>query len=400
MLTSSSPEFRLVVACCIWPTTQRSIAAIKAAANDEVNWEAFLRVVRRHRVFGLVLEALVAANVPLQDPVLATLKTRVQQNLRQNVNSLMESHHLQNRFNGAEIPIAFVKGVCVAMRVFTNLAMRQSKDIDLLVRPQDVENASAILDRAGYQRIQPPPTMVGNLLQRWYRLNNQTEWMHPRTRQQVELHWHLTQLKGLLREPLVLHRDFREVRLSSEITLRTIVDDRLFVYLCVHGAGHAWSRLKWLADVAALLSEMSDGEIEDTYRAAWRSGDGRAVGQALMLCERLFCTRVPRHLSEELQRDRIQRCLVWCAMRAMTRGKAQVEVHDLSLGPTLVSLSNILLLPTWRLVVAQLLTMSVSLNDLVEVPLPRSLHVLYPLLRLPLWLWRRTHTLRRSLRSQ
>jgi hypothetical protein len=103
-------------------------------------------------------------------------------------------------------------------------------------------------------------------------------------------------------------------------------------------------------------------------------------------------------LSEDLRRDWIQRCLVWCALRAMTRGKAQVEIHDLSLGSTLVSLSNILLLPTWRLAGAQLLAMSVSLDDLVEVPLPRSLHVLYPLLRLPRWLWRRTHVLTRSLR--
>jgi hypothetical protein len=27
--------------------------------------------------------------------------------------------------------------------------------------------------------------------------------------------------------------------------------------------------------------------------------------------------------------------------------------------------------------------------DIVRVPLPRPLHFIYPLLRLPLWLWRR-----------
>ena len=44
---------------------------------------------------------------------------------------------------------------------------------------------------------------------------------------------------------------------------------------------------------------------------------------------------------------------------------------------------------------AQLRAASVTPVDVVRLPLPPSLHFLYPLLRLPLWLWRRAVAARR-----
>ena len=40
----------------------------------------------------------------------------------------------------------------------------------------------------------------------------------------------------------------------------TLGADDLFAYLCAHGAYHAWFRLKWLADIGALLAAEPMGE--------------------------------------------------------------------------------------------------------------------------------------------
>jgi hypothetical protein len=56
--------------------------------------------------------------------------------------------------------------------------------------------------------------------------------------------------------------------------VRTLPLELLFLYLCVHGSKHLWSRPAWIADVAGLL--FKQGEALDwglVYRLA-RDGDG------------------------------------------------------------------------------------------------------------------------------
>ena len=41
----------------------------------------------------------------------------------------------------------------------------------------------------------------------------------------------------------------------------TLADEPLYAYLCVHGASSAWFRLKWIADLNALLAGRTAEEI-------------------------------------------------------------------------------------------------------------------------------------------
>ena len=71
---------------------------------------------------------------------------------------------------------------------------------------------------------------------------------------QVELRWRMME-NALLLAGADPWSHTRDVALSETITLRSMDDELLFAYLCAHGAGHGWYRLKWLADLNALLSE-------------------------------------------------------------------------------------------------------------------------------------------------
>src|SRR4051812_12908455 len=53
-----SPEFRLAVACAMWPPCERQAAAIRGAAAARLEWPRFVRVVRRHHVIGLCHDGL------------------------------------------------------------------------------------------------------------------------------------------------------------------------------------------------------------------------------------------------------------------------------------------------------------------------------------------------------
>jgi len=178
----------------------------------------------------------------------------------------------------------------------------------------------------------------------------------------------------------------------GDFQIVAILDERaamrhrsLHGYLCVHGAYHRWSRLKWLADLNAMLAATA-ADVTRLYRHAQNVGAGLCAGQALLLCGRLFDLPVPAEIAAELEADRRVARLVNIALRAMTEPQvANKPMRAVSAG----IYTQFLFGRGWRFFVAQCRTASVGMQDVMALPLPARLHWLYPMLRPPLWLWRR-----------
>lgn len=185
--------------------------------------------------------------------------------------------------------------------------------------------------------------------------------------------------------------DFQIVAILDE---RTAMRHRsLHGYLCVHGAYHRWSRLKWLADLNAMLTA-TGADVAQLYRHAQKVGAGLCAGQALLLCRRLFDLPLPAAIAAELEADKRAARLADIALRAMT----ELQVANASLRAVSAGLyTQFLFGRGWRFFAAQCRAASVGLLDIMTLPLPPRLQWLYPVLRPPLWLWRRAAArLRRS----
>ena len=72
----------------------------------------------------------------------------------------------------------------------------------------------------------------------------------------------------------------------------------------------------------------------------------------------------------------------------MTLGHSERDPHVARFGTTRGSLSTFLLGETWRYRLAELNLQLTNQADMLALPLPERLRFLYPLLRLPLWVWR------------
>lgn len=179
------------------------------------------------------------------------------------------------------------------------------------------------------------------------------------------------------------------VSVGSGIKLATLGEKDLFAYLCAHGANHCWYRLKWLADIAALLGKATQEKIEDLYAAAVERGAGPAAAQALLLCARLFETPLPGGLFVRLGRNYRARWLERIGLWALTTGNEETVPPDLPFGATKITLSRYLLrssVPYW---LTELRIQLTSTRDMLMLPLPKALLFVYPALHVPLWLCRR-----------
>ena len=284
------------------------------AAAAGLDWPLVQRIAKRHRVEGLVHKALADAGV--ESPFAAVAGGIARRNLAQ----AAEAGRLHARLDEAGIAHLFVKGVTLDILAWRSLGLKTSVDIDMLADPDRYAEACAILFEAGY-RCTHPGDLPAPEIEAYARSNKDSVWYHRRRGITVELHQRLAANSALL-PTISVHSPAQRVQVAPAITLPTLAREELFAYLCVHGALTAWSRLKWPADLAALLSHERD--LDSLYRGALSLAPGRAIPQALLVCEELFGLRLGA-LSAELRRDRRNVWLARTALRTMVRGGADAE---------------------------------------------------------------------------
>lgn len=344
------PEFELAVACCRWPPSPRRDEAVRRAAGS-VDWDHFLKVVARHRVEGLVHDSLGRAGLAPPAAVAGRLAEAARGIARENLAFAAEARRLARTMDAAGIPILFLKGVTLNLLAYGTLGIKKAADLDLAVEPIRYAEAIGALRQAGYACILPGAEASDEEILAGSVRNKHSIWR--RNGVAVELHSSLVD-SPLMLPGLTAAEPPRQVEIGPGIVLSTLGREALFAYLCVHGATHAWSRLKWLADLAALLKDEEPAGIEHLYRRSIELGAGRSGAQALLLCADLFETPLPPALDAELRGERAHRYLAQVALASMLRGDAQTELDDLTFGTAAIHLSHFRLMPGWRFKAAEL----------------------------------------------
>jgi len=380
-----SPAFALAAACCAWPPSEARNAEVRLASRD-IDWDRFARVVARHRIEGLARGALRHADVrppPEVDQALAAAAADI---AYRSLGLAAESARLQSLLDEAAVPSLILKGAALDILAYGVLGLKRAWDIDLLVSPAMTSGACEVLGRAGYDLTRPAGLARAGW-ETWTALSKECVFTHRDNGVVVELHWRLVDGDALL-QGLSAASPAQLVKLSGALSLRTLARDELFAYLCVHGASHGWSRLKWLADLRALIAHETPAGLDRLYRRSLELGAGLCPAQALLLCHRLLGLELATAFERELEADIKTRWLVALAIDAMTGG-GETETHDRSLGAERILLARFLFAGGWRYRWAEFRRQWISLDDRLRFALPPALHFLYAVIRIPSWFWRR-----------
>lgn len=379
-----SPEFRLMAACCVWPPGERRIALVKQAAAEVRDWERLVRLVHRHRVAALVDDGLKRAMVDLPAPCAAAIRQSAARSALRSLQLAAESIRVRDVLAKAGVPCVFLKGATVAALAFGRLDIKASWDVDVLIAPDAFARADAALEAAGYRRHDPPRDFDERRMAVWLTHYKEAVYVGGPSGAAIELHWRLVDHARLL-PGLSANAPLRDIDIGGT-ALPTFEDEDLFAYLCVHGAHHGWARLKWLVDVAALLAQRREAEIEALYEACAQRGAERCAGQALLLCERLLGLQLPDRLGRELRRGWPTRLLERLGLATLL---VEGELNASPWAKLKMRASHLLLGRGFSHLLAEWRVKWTGRQDRLDIALPPQLDFLYSLIRIPLWLWRR-----------
>ena len=378
----SSREFSLLARCSVWPLKEEQVYAIQKAAAPPIEWGHFMALVHRHRVAGLVHENIGHAGISLPPDTRSKIAALARMIASENIGLIAESNRLQKSFRDADVEFLFLKGVSLARLAYTNVGVRHIRDIDILVTPSKIELAHLVLSKAGYNPYQPPSAFSPAQRDTWLVRTKDLSYVHPQSKQTVELHTRLFDNRHLM--PF---DDFEAAITDPARTmgLRSLPEDLLFSYLCLHGSAHCWFRLKWLADLGALLSQQPTGGIERLYAAAKKQGAGPAASQALLLLDQVLRASIPKHLIASACSNRRTRVLNKIAVAELS---SDVEPGE-SISSIVRRMIALLFLGSGlRYWLNELRNSLVSPIDVLHFPPPKPLWPVYPIFSVPLRLLR------------
>jgi len=162
--------------------------------------------------------------------------------------------HVLQVLSDAGVPVIILKGAALVGTIYPTIAYRPMDDIDLLVRPQDLERARQTLEAMGY-RLLPGPQ------ERFKPFDTRFTGEMTFCRQEgigipIELHWEIIIPEWYRRATALkveeLWERARLLSIEGTTTWQLSVEDTL-IHLCVHLSTHAFQHQPAYHDIAHLL---------------------------------------------------------------------------------------------------------------------------------------------------
>jgi hypothetical protein len=388
-----TPEFQLLAACS-WvapaPLLSFQGGQIRQATEHPIDWQAFLDLAVRHRV-----AALVASNLRRHAPdaippewlaLLGEKEVRASRLALQLAGDLARIGRLFSANGIAALPL---KGPLLSLRLFGNLAMRDVRDIDILISPADLWRADQLLRAAGYNCICPNFPLTPRMWDAAFRVARHFTYQNSGSRTSMELHWRLPRWMPELVTQLWEQCGRCE---WMGVEWKEPAPEHVLLLLCDHGAGHKWSRLKWLSDVATLIAHSPDSVWGPVLGAAGQFDLERPLAQSALLCSSIFSLPLPSPLRSLIDHESAAPTLAAIASRSLF-STAPDRMHSANPLLRLPQLIEELLYYNRKLrkrtpALRELSRLAVCLEDFRGAPIPDELFFLYYLRRPFFWTYR------------
>jgi hypothetical protein len=279
---------------------------MRVLLQQGIDWTYLLRIASLHRLLPLLYWHLHRTSPDaVPQPVLDQLRRRFHGIGQRNLLLARELLRLLSAFTAHGIRAIPFKGPLLAATAYDNLALRQFRDLDILVQRPDILRAKDVLTSLGYQPMNPLAQAQGES----YLQSRDYIFVRDDADIRVDLQWQIT--GTALAFPLdleELQERLEPVSLAGIRVFHLPVEDLLLI-LAVHGCKHRWERLKWICDVAEVLRRQPEANWGQLLDRARRVGATRMLALGLFLVNDLLGAPLPEAVRRSIDADKAVKAL-------------------------------------------------------------------------------------------
>jgi hypothetical protein len=288
----------LLTACSALPRDQKQLQ-LRSVLLTSVGWRELFVLAERHGVQPLLCQALDLVRDTIPAKARQDLEQIYQTNLHKALIMSRELIRIIHHLRSFDLDVMPYKGAALAEFLYRDVALRQTGDIDLLVRRQEFARVQDALEKIAYV----PQIRFSEVEQRAYlKSGYECVFDGPAGRNILEVQWAI--------EPRFYSVDFdmdgvfdRAVKVEvagQEMKTPSAAD--LFLILAVHAAKHVWERLIWICDLARLM-RLSSMDWDWIASQAASLGVLRIVKISMLLAHRLLGAAIPETAGKLLAED-------------------------------------------------------------------------------------------------
>jgi hypothetical protein len=345
--------------------------------QEIADWDALLDIARAHRLLPLLISRVNGMEKAIPPEAQKRLRAEYDSNAFHTLANASELVALLQAFDEQNIPAMPFKGLVLSASVYRNPALRSAGDLDFLVFEQDLQRATAVLLKKGYELktkvFEDGTPAIPGLFE--FHFERGTDGMV------AELRWKLELLDS--RYPGWFLRDLgmdwvwpqrRTVNVAG-VDVPNLDPVSNLLILCMHGAKHRWSRMIWVYDVAQLLEGCPDLDWKEVTREARRRGLWRALALGVLLAHDICGVNVPEKTLERFASDRAAREMAGSFQRMILKEPGQLPPGPMPYSLRILDLGDRI---RW---LARMGFLRPNERDLAVVRLPNVLYPLYFLVR-------------------
>ncbi len=357
-------------------TGRRDDAASKRLeqlAGKISDWNSLLILAQEHRVLPMLFSRLEELGPSVPSEVRETLQAEYQRNLFHSLANAAELLAVLTAFDREMIPAMPFKGVVLAASVYPDPMTRPAGDLDVLIHYRHLLRATAILLERGYELKTPVHADRTPAAEDYYEYHFERR----ADGRVLELRWRLELTQPRFRHDLGMDWVWprRRTALLAGATVPNMSPDIAILVLCMHGSKHVWSRLIWVCDVAQLLAAYPELDWKMVLQEAKRSGLWKSLALGVLLAHRIAGAPVPPDVMGRFEADRTAHSLAEHIQEQMFSAPGSTPESRVPYTIQLLGFSDRAKL------LLSLNFMRPNERDRAFLPLPKSLHFMYYVLR-------------------
>jgi hypothetical protein len=271
---------------------------------DEGDWSSLMQQTLAHGTTSLLCHNLLALDVEfLPAELIAACKAFLAAREAAAARALNQLAEIIDALAAHGIRALPYKGPIIGLQAYGDPAIRESRDLDFLIRQDDLWNALAVLGRLGYRSnaiVGLRPRRIAD-----YYAYNGHDILFAQDKLPIEPHWALaprTFCTGLDTEGIFDRATLIETAGGGRFPCFAPEDTLLTA--ATHGGKEQWSRLVWVADLAALLHAHPSLDWTAVLERARGAGCLRMTLLAAELARDLLDARLPDYVQSSIRQDR------------------------------------------------------------------------------------------------